>query len=479
MHGNIVVFCTILLVAVVLAAPLGVADSWLPDLTVDTAFPANESVIYAGTQIMIRSQLSNIGTGQAGPFCTLLDPGDGNSQAFCRPNLWPGQHREEGFWHVYAEAGTYDSRVVVDVNQAANEEDETNNELASVVQVLPAIPVADVAFVPLSVPENATNSEPVLFVFGIRNDGTAIAAHFCSRFFSGEGSPQTTCHDELLPGEQVNDTFAVTYANNLWKTWFLGLDTDNELLESNETNNFGEGHVFVHPRETLLADLRFVEYELLPTIVTVGMPATFMYHFGNFGNAPANAFCTTFQSGVSEWDTRCNNYQLAPGEETTESFTVTYTEPGEHVVAFSLDSMGWINESDEYNNRVTRMVTVQPQPLPDLVVEQIATLPLRPQPGQLFSSRVVVKNIGTAAADGSCTRVTFSTPDAFLQSRLVCTQIPLPPGQRITLLVQTTWPQAGIRTVSAYADVNTTITELDETNNERSVPVRQISVALE
>lgn len=153
---------------------------------------------------------------------------------------------------------------------------------------------------------------------------------------------------------------------------------------------------------------------------------------------------------------------LASGSKVTVEATWT-AEPGQHPVTVTADATGAIDEVHDDNNANDDLTLDVAPTDPDLVVANIITQPLAPQPGDEVNIQATIQNAGDEAADASTAKLTINgsviTPDATVET--------LDPGEQAAALW--TWnASAGVHELEAEADLADDVPESDEDNNVRN-----------
>jgi subtilase family serine protease len=150
---------------------------------------------------------------------------------------------------------------------------------------------------------------------------------------------------------------------------------------------------------------------------------------------------------------------LNAGVSVTKTFTWE-AQGGTHVIKAVADSNNQVAESDETNN--TKTFTLSPV-APDLVIESISWSPETPSRGDSVTFSVVIKNQGSSEAGFS--RIHFFIDGNSRGYQDVST---IEVGATVTRTY--TWSAAvGQHDLTAIADVDGSVTESNESNNERTV----------
>lgn len=184
---------------------------------------------------------------------------------------------------------------------------------------------------------------------------------------------------------------------------------------------------------------------------------------------------------------------LAGNQSVQRAFTVTIPSGpanGNYRIIVQTDATNALVETVENNNTTasTSLVAVAPQPLPDLVVENVMVPPM-PFARQTIAIQYTVRNIGTASTDASSwiDQVFLSVDQALSGNNLfvAATTNPayLAPGESYTTTVNYKIPigLAGQFYIQIYTDkghdnagnhVNSQLKELNEGNNLSNTPIQ-------
>ena len=171
---------------------------------------------------------------------------------------------------------------------------------------------------------------------------------------------------------------------------------------------------------------------------------------------------------------------LAPGASYTRdtSFSVPTTEPGSYYLLFVADAGGDQAEADEANNvrAVPVTVTGTSSKLPDLVVTD-ATAPSSAQVGSIAVSWTL-KNQGNAAAPGGwsdafylSTDATYDSLDTNITSYYQFNSLAAGASQSFNTTLSLPGVPAGSYYLLVVADGYHSVTESDENNNVKAVPI--------
>lgn len=142
--------------------------------------------------------------------------------------------------------------------------------------------------------------------------------------------------------------------------------------------------------------------------------------------------------------------------------------------------VGWVNT--QYVQISGDLMTIQPVPIPptptqaataapnepDIVIDNVVLSPAQPVPNQPFTATVNVRNAGGAAAGQFAIAATFQ-PGGVYASAFVDS---LAPGQTAQAILTATLPGTGVAQVAVIADLNNTVAEFNEDNNQYNITYR-------
>jgi RHS repeat-associated protein len=177
-------------------------------------------------------------------------------------------------------------------------------------------------------------------------------------------------------------------------------DTFDNIAESNESNNV-TGPVTV-TAQVPLADLVVRNISTDPLTPTIDQPCTLTVQVENQGIADItdtfqiDAYADPITAPVAgeTGDYGWSLTELAMGNSATLTRTHVFTAGGAHTLYAQVDTGQAITESDEANNVSTPYTLSVHVPMPDLVVQAIATDPTTPTIGYGFALQVGIKNQG-------------------------------------------------------------------------------------
>ncbi|RKY70604.1 MAG: hypothetical protein DRQ24_08970, partial [Candidatus Latescibacterota bacterium] len=158
---------------------------------------------------------------------------------------------------------------------------------------------------------------------------------------------------------------------------------------------------------------------------------------------------------------------LPAGENLTVKFSWTPLSIGSYNLTAVADTDNAVNESDETNNTCTKNITIIKDPKPDLIVTEIR-MPQRVYANIRNTITATVGNIGNGNTSTPF-KVRFVLNDTNLCEKTVTTVLAAATNTSISF--DWTPVHAGNYTINITADPDDEITELDETNNTKSLNV--------
>jgi subtilase family serine protease len=414
----------------------------LPDLIVSDIswLPANPS---AGEDVTFTVKIKNQGSGRAAAsrassyidnhFISYLDITELEADAEATTTLT---------WQ--ATSGTHSIRIIVDFERALNESNCDNNDTrVSVTVAPPDLIVHNISWSP----EDVTIDETVTFIIEIKNQGSGRALDFHAAYFMDDALLKTELISTLQAGASVNATceWKVLNGRHTFKTV---VNYNNYIIESDNTNN--ENSIIFAPK---LPDLAITGITWSPPDMPVESNVIFTINLENEGliGAAPSRMAFYVDGAVAGY---IDIIQLEPGATTSGYFTWAAAE-GSHVITVILDSINQIEEIDEDNN--TRVINI---PLPDLIVEDISFPPGDIQAGETLEVTTVVKNQGVGPTEDFI--VSFYVDGVEISSQDITS---IGSGES-TPQVFSWVAEPGIHSFKITLDIDDTVIESNETNNE-------------
>ncbi|MBN1161218.1 MAG: hypothetical protein JXA17_04665 [Dehalococcoidales bacterium] len=343
-----------------------------------------------------------------------------------------------------ATSGTHSVRMFVDFDRVLNESNSDNNDTkVSVTVAPPDLIVQNISWSP----EEVTIDETVTFTIEIKNQGDGRALDFHVAYFMDDVVLSSKLISRLDAGASVNATCEWQVLNGR-HTFKAIVNYNNYIIESDTTNN--ENTIIFAPK---LPDLAIAGITWSPADMPVGKNVIFTISIENDGLISAAPSRMVFYV-----DGNAAGYvdiiRLEPGATTYGYFTWAAAE-GSHVITVILDSTNQIEEIEEANN--TRIINI---PLPELIVDGITFSPGNVQSGETLEITALVKNQGASHTEDFRTSL-------YVDGVLVSTQevTGINSGESTSQVFS--WvAEPGLHTFKITLDIDDTVIESNETNNE-------------
>lgn len=457
---------TVPAVALLLAAPLVLVvpqaegQVLAPDL-VPTALATDPGTPEPGAPTTFEVTVQNQGLAPADTFdVAFFLNGEPFGEEKTVEALSPGGQVvvESDIWTT--EAGNHTLRAVVDVNDDVQELNEDNNAIEEDLEVGADLRVTDLVWAP----EEPRDGQDVRLTGTLENRGPrSTDGPFRVRFLVdgtqiGRDEPVT----RLDPGDSVEVESAAWNATTGTHTVRVIADVDDEVAESNETNNDRSETLDVLPPS---ADLVPVALEPEPSRPEPGEAVVFEATVENQGGEDAGRFEVRFLvNGEPLGEDRVVLTGLAPGERQTLESDPWEAEVGDHDVTVEVDPDDEINGEDriEESNETNNALTIDLVVGADLVALDVLPDQAEIAPGETVQFTAEVANNGTLPAENATVRFSLAS-GTVLGTTLIDR---LAPGER-TNVTSGTWAATnGSQTVRVSVDTNDNVTEANETNNE-------------
>ena len=417
----------------------------VPDLIVSniTWLPVNPS---AGGEITFTVTITNQGSGRAAAsraacyidsrFISYLDIPELNAAAEAIKTLK---------WQAIS--GTHSIRFLADFDDMLNESDRDNNDTTVMLTVAyPDLIIQNITWSP----EDAYLDETVTFTVNIVNQGAGRALDFFVACFMDDALLMSKLITRLDAGASVNATCQWKVINGR-HTFKAIVNFNNYMIEDDKTNN--ENSVIFSPK---LPDLAVNGITWSPPDIPAGHNVIFNITIENQGLISAAPSRVAFYvdgaiAGYVDID------RLEPGITTEEYFTWAASD-GFHTINIILDSNNQIAEIDEINN--TTVINI---PLPDLIVEDITFSPPDINVGDNLTITAFVKNQGNSQT------VAFQVNFYVDGVKIASQELPSIDGGESFAQVFSWLAEVGIHTFKITVDINNTVIEVNETNNEKII----------
>ena len=473
-----------------------------PDLVIPQA-SVNQNTPLAGNSITVTALVENQGLVNAGPtqvgyylsVDTLYDATDvllGNSSIGAL-NPTANTTATQSLTIAGSTApGNYYLLCYADHLDTLAEAQEQNNTRAIALTILPALP--DLRVENINIPASVGVGAAFTVSSTIRNGGQGPAggskvAYYLSTLPVLNGSATQIGADTVPRIAALNSqpmTTNLTLPNGLAPGFYYVIveaDYLDSLSESNENNNTASRRLEVLPPDLLPQNVSLSRVSLLPSDTIELTGEVYNQGAGKAGAHTVGYYWTTNPStttgalllGRTSIDSLLSNGQV----NLSERFPIPVgTTPGTYYVIVEVDDQQVLAESNEFNNRIYRFVTINSQ-LPDLVCVN-ANPTLQVGSNLNLSARIVNQsNVGVGSSEVGyylSTDLTHDASDVLLGTQLVSALAP-----NANYLINTSLPiPAGMTSGTYYvvyvADHANAWPEHDETNNKLFEAV-QISVS--
>ncbi len=328
-------------------------------------------------------------------------------------------------------------------------------------------------------PSSPVDGERVRLSLTVRNEGHSTAQETVVRFYNGapESGGQPIGGDLQVPILASGD--AVTL-QSLWNSFDAAgtqtlvaiVDPDREHAEGNESDNRIE--------RTVTVEAAPAGVDLLVETVTIApsnpdtLPATLAFTaiVRNLGISLANNVRIQLRKGDADsGEVVAERTDNVPGRSSiAATFTATLTQSGVTAFTVVVDADNAIEEASESNN--TRAATVATRASVDL---QLAAndIQITPQPVLLGSDvefQVTLRNGGSSLSPS--TAVTYLITDGETTTELETQTVQIAGGSSLERTLTWRPDRTGDLTFTVQLDPDQLIPELDELNNDASVPLR-------
>ena len=421
-----------------------------PDLVIDeiSYLPLNPLI---GDKVDFTVTIKNQGNSKAG-VSNVDFYVDGSSRGYREVlGIEAGATVTKTFTWV-AQAGSHAIQAVADVLKQVTEGNEANNGKVLVFSTLaPDLIINTITWSP----SNFSEGDYVNFMVTIVNQGLGKAEYSHVAYYVDDSAQTSEFVNQISPGDTTTSNFTWK-AQAGFHTLRAVADSDNSLLESDETNNAKSITV-----PNLAPDLIIQDITCSPATPIIAQPVDFRVSVKNQGSRKAgNSRVYLFIDVLNKLQQ--DIYEIDAGATVTVIFTWTPRAAIQTIKAVA-DGENYVTESYEANNTKTIQITASRPTLSDLMVQGIVYSPVNPSIGDPVTLNVTIRNQGVGLAGAS--HVAYYTDNTCL-TEVYVNQIE--PGTTATTTC--TWAaQAGSHVIRAVVDPNNTIAESSETNNEKSV----------
>ncbi len=417
----------------------------IPDLVIEdlTWTPPDAGV---GDLVTFTVKVKNQGPGNAGATRVLANIDGKYIGNYAIDPLKPDESATTTFqWE--ATPGSHYVSVTADSDKNEGETNEENNQLKKTFSILPPdLLISSITWAPV----NPNLGDTVTFTVNIENEGGGKAENFHLAYY---------IDDELITTVPVTSLAAdnTTFKTYNWKskegrhTFKAFVDFNDYVAEENENNN---GYsVTIVPN---MADLVVHSVTWSPVEAAPGSEVVFNISIKNTGTlATGPSRIAYYVDGATMGYTDIG--PVRPDEIITEEFTWPASK-STHTVEIIADSTALVQEIDEKNN--SRTVTLPP---PDIVVDSVSWSPEGARVGDTITFSVTLRNQGKSSSQ-PCTALGSIDGEA----PVTLSYDAIPAGETLTATFEWIAMKGGHNLVVTADALNST-TELDESNNEKSI----------
>lgn len=245
-----------------------------------------------------------------------------------------------------AEPGNHIIKVTADINKSVMEINETNNDAETVfATTTPDLAVDNIFWLADSV----SGGNDVSFTIVISNKGACASGAFSIEYSFDNAAPSRYTAASI-PGCSTFELSISPILSEGQHTVTILLDTENDVSESDETNN-----QLVFPFSTIAADLIIRSITWSPMTAGIGDVITISAKIENTGQIAAGSTCFTLSIDGVEAGTFTSG-EIDSGDTISADFTWTALE-GEHTIEILADTAQSVTESNETNNLKSRVIS--------------------------------------------------------------------------------------------------------------------------
>jgi subtilase family serine protease len=420
-----------------------------PDLIVESIIwsPEDPSI---NDVVSFNTTIKNQGTGRSDP-CRLAYYIDGTFQSLLLVSALEAGTSEDIIFTWMALSDLHEIKLTVDYDSAVLESDDTNNtKTVGFMAIPPDLFVKDITWSPL----DAGVGDDITFTATIANQGDGRAASFrVACYISGQYAGFVDI-PELDADAETTAKFYWTGVNGIHKISIV-VDSDSQLVESNEDNNKIATSIPITPPDIYIPSIAWE-----PENPSIGDTVTFTITLTNQGGGKAESFYVAYYLDDSLLSTGFISGILS---DTSVNATFTWqAQNGRHVFRAFADYNKAVSENNEFNNE--KSVTVTPH-MPDLAIGPVTWTPADMPLGGEVKFSIDIENLGTLDAGPS--RVAYYVDGAITGFTDIDS---LNAGSRFT--DQFFWVvAAGSHTIEVVADSAGRVTEIDEDNNLKVISI--------
>lgn len=400
----------------------------------------------AGNIMTFTVTVKNQGSGNAEPSRAVVYINNKTYQYLDYPLIPAGQEQSLEFEWT-AESGVYTISIKADYAEKVTETKEDNNRKSATFTVTPPdLVVTGISYLPVK----PAIGDTVSFNITIKNQGKGLSSSFKAGYYLDNDMISVGMVNSLAYNESVN-VFCKWKVTNGHHVFRVNVDDGNSVWESNEKNN-----TFAINIAPNMPDLSITNIVWQPAEITPGQEVIFTIDIENIGgiNAGVSRLVYYVDGDIAGFN---DIEPVTAGAKTTQTFIWAASE-GRHSISIVADSKGQITEIDEMNNTV--IVNIPP---PDLTVPEVRYA------GQGAMTGDTVTIIGKILNERG-SRTEAAVAGCYVDGISIgLADIPaLEAGESAE--VSFTWTaEPGIHIFKIHADINKSVMEVDEANNEGSI----------
>ena len=409
----------------------------------------------SGQIVTFKVYVTNLGQAFYEGFYTRVEIWNGSSRLSYGtvyspdPNFGTNETKEITWRWYNAKPGNLTVKVIVDYYDYIPELNESNNEYTA---YLGEVGTPDFVLENLSVGELAYGKWVDVNVT-LRNLGEAIYRPFSVLFnISGELYYRTVYGIGSNESVRLNFRWYADKVGDIAIT--IKADPGDQIIESDESNNEVSGSYYIEA-----PDLTISSYEWVGEDIARGY-LTYRVNVTNLGGDTYRGFyIAMYVDGSLKAQAWVGS--LMGGETVEKTISWRFNVGGTHEVKLVVDPGDQIPEVNESNNEVKTSVTID---LPDIVVTSLSAPEMHAN--AFFPVNVTVRNAGSQDIERSFPVVIYQ--DGKYLGGAWVSSLPAGGEANVTVWIR---PYPGDSTIKAVADSGNYVTEVNGTNNERSISV--------
>lgn len=430
------------------------------------------TTVVAGQVIEIRFQVQNTGTCATPPEIRVdivTDLGVGGCCVSSIPDLGPGQTSELYLSTTQIfDPGAHEAGIVVDLDNAIPETDETNNR--SSVPVTVKAPTVDLVLTEVRFePVRPVRGRPMKAIFTVLNLGTTTSKPFTMTWQPAWNlANRDTTGGAVAAGGSTEVTFDYTYAS-YWN-FDSGAEIRQDPSQNPEISYRNNSLRFQVPVDPVGTDLVVQGVQVSPSNPAPGQAATATFTIRNTGTTDASRFHFSWQPYEGTTLRTAYLSGLAAGATTTVAFKITVPTTDVLQGLATVDPRFAVKETEEGNNAMPVNIPVAPKRINLSLLMDFDTGGAKV--GDRVTVKALVKNSGNTASgpfrvDWNPDTTGLLAPGDRTQSQDIDS---LGRGEQKTLTFSYVYPKVGEYTTSVSLDQDHRVVELTTKDNRRAYP---------